>query len=179
MRPIIKPAPMLGAILAAGVCMGGFVALHARAHADVPDRPVLSGPPPAAVAKPYDTQQDAHAAVAAAFAEAKKSGRKVLLDFGGNWCPDCRIMAGILEAPEVEPWVKRHFVTVPIDVGRYDKNLDIEQRFNVPPKGVPTVLVVTADGKLLNPDAIKELTDARHMSPQAVVDLLVEWNKRG
>jgi thiol-disulfide isomerase/thioredoxin len=99
----------------------------------------------------------------------------VLLDFGGNWCPDCRMLAGVLELPQVHEWSSQHFETVYIDVGRYTKNTDIAQQYGIKLKAAPTVLVVTPDGKLLNGDNVFALADARSMSAQAVVDLLATW----
>jgi thiol-disulfide isomerase/thioredoxin len=139
--------------------------------------PVVPSAPATPVAHPYDETADAHAQVDAAFAEAKRSGRTVLLDFGGNWCPDCRILAGVLQEPPVADWVSNHFVVVKIDVGRRTKNMDISQRYGVTVKGVPTVLMVTSDGKLQNPDDPYGLADARSMSSQAVVDLLAKMAK--
>ena len=129
------------------------------------------------IATPYDTQADAHAAVSAAIAAARASGRKVMIDFGGNWCPDCRALAGVLASPEVKPWVDQGFVTVLVDVGRFKKNLDIAAQYGVKITAAPTVLIVTPDGKLLNKDNVFALADARYMSPQAVVDLLATWEK--
>jgi thiol-disulfide isomerase/thioredoxin len=129
------------------------------------------------VAAPYDTQADAHAAVDAAFAAARASGRKVMIDFGGNWCPDCRALAGVLVAPSVKPWVDQGFVTVLVDVGRFKKNMDIAEKYGVKINAAPTVLIVTPEGKLLNKDAVFALADARSMSAQAVVNLLAGWEK--
>jgi thiol-disulfide isomerase/thioredoxin len=129
------------------------------------------------VAAPYDTQADAHAAVDAAFAAARASGRKVMIDLGGNWCPDCRALAGVLASPQVKPWVDQGFVTVLVDVGRFKKNLDIAEKYGVKINAAPTVLIITPDGKLLNKDAVFALADARSMSAQAVVDLLAGWEK--
>jgi len=127
------------------------------------------------VAQPYDTTADAHAAVAAAFSAAHASGHKVLLDFGGNWCPDCRMLAGVLDMPQVQEWSKQHFETVYIDVGRFTRNIDIAQQYGIKLTAAPTVLVVTPDGKLLNANNVFALADARSMSAQAVVDLLASW----
>jgi thioredoxin 1 len=129
------------------------------------------------VKAPYDTTADAHAQVAAAFATAKETGRKVMLDFGGNWCPDCRMLAGVLDEAPVQAWTGAHFTTVLIDVGRETKNLDIAAKYGVKITAVPTVLVITPDGKLLNGDAPFALADARSWSQQAVVDLLAKWEK--
>jgi len=127
------------------------------------------------VAKPYDETADAHAAVAAAFTAAHASGHKVLLDFGGNWCPDCRMLAGVLDMPQVQTWSSQHFETVYIDVGRFTKNTDIAQHYGIKLTAAPTVLVVTQDGKLLNGKDVFALANARYMSAQAVVDLLASW----
>jgi thioredoxin 1 len=139
--------------------------------------PAVPGGPATPVAHPYDETADAHAQVDAAFAEAKRSGRTVLLDFGGNWCPDCRILSGVLLEPAVADWMSNKFVVVKIDVGRRTKNMDISERFGVTVKGVPTVLMITPDGKLQNPDDPYGLADARSMSSQAVVDLLAKMAK--
>jgi thiol-disulfide isomerase/thioredoxin len=143
-----------------------------------PDAPPQLAPGKATPEKaPYDTTADAHAQVAAAFATARTTGRKVLLDFGGNWCPDCRMLAGVLDVPQVHDWAGQHFTTVLIDVGRENKNLDIAAKYGVKITAVPTVLVITPDGKLLNGDAPFALADARSWSQQAVVDLLAKWEK--
>jgi thiol-disulfide isomerase/thioredoxin len=127
------------------------------------------------VAKPYDETADAHAAVTAAFTAARASGHKVLLDFGGNWCPDCRMLAGVLDMKQVQTWSSQHFETVYIDVGRFTKNTDLAQHYGIKLTAAPTVLVVTADGKLLNGNDVFALANARYMSAQAVVDLLATW----
>jgi thiol-disulfide isomerase/thioredoxin len=137
--------------------------------------PVLPPGKATPVAQPYDTTADAHAAVTAAFAAAHASGRKVLLDFGGNWCPDCRMLAGVLDMPQVQAWSNQHFETVYIDVGRFTRNTDIAQQYGIKLTAAPTVLVVTPDGKLLNRNDVFALANARSMSAQAVVDLLASW----
>ncbi len=148
--------------------------LLAGAAAPVPKLGDTPCPPAAA---PYDTEADAHAAVDAAFARAHANGHKVMLDFGGNWCPDCRALAGVLAAPAVAAWTADNYETVLVDVGRFKKNMDIAQRYGVKINAAPTVLVLTKDGKLLNQGKVFALADARYMSSQAVVDLLAGWQR--
>lgn len=127
---------------------------------------------------PYDEQADAKAAVAKAKAQAKREHKKLLIDFGGNWCPDCRILAGIIALPEVKSFVEKHFVEVTVNIGRYDKNGDIAAHYGFPDrlKGVPTVLIVDPrTDQVINKDKTFALTDARHMSPQALADWLAQW----
>ncbi|MFT3967161.1 MAG: thioredoxin family protein [Sphingobium sp.] len=126
---------------------------------------------------PYDEKADADRQVAAARARAKAEKKKLLIDLGGNWCPDCRVLAGVLELPEVKAFVKRHYVVVTVDVGRMDRNLQIPARYGVDKvKGVPAVLIVDPrTDKLLNEGRLFALADARHMTPQALADWLAQW----
>lgn len=124
---------------------------------------------------PYDEAADAKAAVAAGIAKAKASGKYLLLDFGGNWCPDCRVMAAVLELGEVAPAFKRNFELVTVDVGRFTKNLDIAAAYGVTVKAAPTVIILDQDGKFVNAGNPTALSNARAMTPQAIVDTIYGW----
>ena len=129
---------------------------------------------------PYNETADAHKDVAEAIARAKKAHKLVLIDLGGNWCPDCRIFAGTIALPDVAPWVKKHFEVVTVDVGRYTKNLDIGAAYGIDrPAGVPALFVVDPKtNKLINPTAsVTALRDARSQTPQALADWLAQWVK--
>jgi thiol:disulfide interchange protein len=128
---------------------------------------------------PYDSSTDAHAQVKAALARARRSGKPLLIDFGANWCADCRVLAGVLELREMRSWVARHFELVQVDVGQFDRNLDIPKRFSrTPMQAIPAVFVIDGrTGKLRNPGAELALGDARTMSPQAIADWLAKWTR--
>ena len=127
--------------------------------------------------RPYDESANADAAVNAAFVKARETHRRVMLDLGGNWCGDCRVLAGIMEQPEMKKFIAEHYVLVSVDVGRFNKNLQVPARFGFTQRlvGVPTVLVANADGSLVNKGDVFALADARHMTPQAVADWLAQW----
>jgi thiol-disulfide isomerase/thioredoxin len=124
---------------------------------------------------PYNEAADAGAEVTAAIARAQADHKFVLLDFGGNWCPDCRITAAALELPEVKPWLDKNFAVVKIDIGRLNKNLDIGDRYNVHVKAVPTIIILDRQGRMINAGNPAALKDARTMSAQAIVDTINDW----
>jgi len=128
---------------------------------------------------PYNEKADAVAAVDAAFARARKSGKRVLIDLGGNWCGDCIVLANIMQLKEMKPFIASHFEFVAVDVGRFDKNLAIPARFGITKRleGVPSVIIAEPDGKFVNEGKISALSDARHMTPQGVADWLAQWAK--
>jgi thiol-disulfide isomerase/thioredoxin len=127
---------------------------------------------------PYDEQADADKAVAKAKAAARKHGKLLLIDLGGNWCGDCRVLAGTLELPQVKAFVDKRYEFVAVDVGRFERNLQIPAHygFTTRLKGVPTLLVVDPKtDKLLNPNEVFALSSAGDMSPQALADWLARW----
>lgn len=126
---------------------------------------------------PYDEAADARADIARARDTARRNGRLLLIDLGGNWCPDCRILAATMRLPDLAPFLKQHYEIVSVDVGRFSKNMDIPRQFGARrPVGVPAVLIVEpSSGRLLNAGHETALADARSLSPQALADWLARW----
>ena len=127
---------------------------------------------------PYDEKADADAVIAAARARAIKAHKRLLIDLGGNWCLDCRILAGTVALPELRTFVDRHFEVVTIDIGRFDKNGQVAARYGVKGRlaGVPAVLIVDPKSdRLVNAGHETALADARSMNPQALADWLAQW----
>ena len=129
---------------------------------------------------PYNEAANADSDVAAAKARAKASGKLLLIDLGGNWCGDCRVLAGIMALPEMKAFMDAHYVEVAVDVGRFDRNLQVPAHYGITQRleGVPSVLVVdpTSD-TLINGGHIAALADARSMTPQAIADWLAQWTR--
>lgn len=126
---------------------------------------------------PYDETANAKAAFRTAMARATKAHKRLLVDLGGNWCGDCIALANFMRLPAIKAFVDAHYEVVTIDVGRFDRNLDIPAKFGFTErlKGVPMVLVVTPKGKLVNRDDVFATSDARHMTPQALADYLARY----
>ncbi|MBL6938830.1 MAG: thioredoxin family protein [Alphaproteobacteria bacterium] len=129
---------------------------------------------------PYDevaTPDQADAAVKAAFDRAKKSHRRVLIDLGGNWCGDCIVLSNLMQLPDLKPFVEKHFEVVVIDVGRFNKNLQVPARFGFTQRliGVPTIIIATPDGKLVNGRDVFAMASARDLTPQAIADWLAKY----
>ena len=129
---------------------------------------------------PYDEKAVANKTVAAAMVRAKRNHKLLLIDLGGNWCLDCRILAGTVETQPLKNWMSEHFEIVAVDVGRFDRNMQIPAQFGVKGRleGVPAVLIVDPKTKkLINSGRITALADARSMNPQALADWFAGWAK--
>ncbi|HKQ45060.1 MAG TPA: thioredoxin family protein [Rhizomicrobium sp.] len=126
--------------------------------------------------RPYDEAANADVQVAAAFARAQKSQKRVLIDLGGNWCPDCIVLTNLMKLPQMRRFMDRHYELVMVDVGRFNRNLQIPARFGIAKlRGVPALLIATPGGTLINKDNVFATTDARNMTPQAIADYLAKY----
>lgn len=129
---------------------------------------------------PYDEAADADALVAKAKAKAEARHQLLIVDLGGNWCGDCRVLAATMDLPELKRFVDSHYQVVEIDTGRFDKNLQIPAHYGITQRmeGVPSLLIIDPKtDKLLNEGHTAALADARSMSPQALADWLASWTR--
>jgi protein disulfide-isomerase len=118
---------------------------------------------------PYNEQADAKADVKQALVDAHQSNKPVLLVFGANWCEDCRALNGALKSEKNADLIKQSFNVVKIDVGHFDKNLDIDTVYGDPiKKGIPAVVVLSPDNEVLYSTKAGELADARRMNEDGV-----------
>ncbi len=165
--------PLFASLLALGLAVPVLAAPAPRVG--VSSFNALPQPLPA----PYNEKANAEAALKAALVRAKARNKLVLLDLGGNWCPDCRILAATMELPELKRFLARHYETVMVDIGRYDRNMQIPARYGiVKPAGVPSVLIIDPrTNKLVNAGKTTALADARSMTPQALADWLAGWTR--
>ncbi len=116
--------------------------------------------------------------VAAARARAIKGHKRLLIDLGGNWCLDCRLLAGVMELPQLRGFVARHFEVVTVDIGRFDQNMDVPAGYGLKGRlaGVPALLIVDPKtNRLVNRGRETALADARSLTPQALADWLAGW----
>ena len=129
---------------------------------------------------PYDEQANADRDVAKARRAALKHHKLLLIELGGNWCGDCRVLSGTLDLPSMKTFMDKHYEVATVDVGRFERNLHIPAHYGFKTRlvGVPTLLVVDPKtDRLLNPNDVFALSDAGSMSPQALADWLARWPK--
>jgi thioredoxin 1 len=120
---------------------------------------------------PYNEQADAKADVQRVVAEAKASNKPALLIFGANWCEDCRALDKSLKSEKNAALMAQEFRVVKVDVGRFDRNLDIANSYGNPiKKGIPAAVVISPKGDLIYATRAGELADARGMSESGIYD---------
>ena len=124
---------------------------------------------------PYDERADAKAQIKTAVAQAGQLKVPVLVVFGANWCADCRLLDTAFKTGSSAPLIDKNFIIVKVDVGRFDKNVDVADRYGVPlKKGIPAVAVLSPDGFVIYSTKGGELADARKMGETGIHDFFVK-----
>ena len=72
----------------------------------------------------------------------QKEGKKTVIIFGANWCPDVKVFDDILDMPIMTKLIKESLGILRIDVGDYDKNMHLmEYLGDSTQHGLPLVLI--------------------------------------
>jgi thiol:disulfide interchange protein len=124
----------------------------------------------------YPDPAHAKADLAAAIKTAAQSHKRVIVDFGGDWCGDCQVLDIYFHNAENRPILDSNFVLVHINIGRMDENLDIAEQYGIPVTlGVPALAVLSDKGKLLYGQRGGEFKSMRRMESSEVTKFLVQW----
>ena len=96
-------------------------------------------------------------------------GKQPVIIFGGNWCPDCRILEGTLAMPTIKKFLQQHYQVMHIDIGRYDRNMELMDHLNIESKkGVPRVVILDLEKNIVNSSTSSEWTTARDRKQQEI-----------
>jgi thioredoxin 1 len=124
----------------------------------------------------YPDPGQARADVAGAIKTAARTHRRILLDFGGNWCGDCQVLDLYFHDARNKPILDANFVLVEINIGNEDANLDIAGKYGIDvKKGVPALAVLSERGTLLYSQKDHQFSAMRTMQSSAVTEFLVKW----
>jgi thiol-disulfide isomerase/thioredoxin len=131
----------------------------------------------------YDIHADGARQIGAALAQARAGNKRVLVEFGANWCIWCRRLHNTMESdPAVSAKLADSFVVVLIDVNRHHgpaRNPDLILKYGNPVRlGIPVLLVLDADGRLLTTEDSGNLEEGDHHSPRKILEFLGQWSAK-
>lgn len=126
----------------------------------------------------YSETADPKADIAAGLAQARKEHKRVLLDFGGDWCGDCQVLDIYFHQSPNDELLSKNYVLVHVWIGHIDRNLEYPEKYGVPiKKGVPALAVLDEKGTTLYSQKTGEFEDMRHMDASSVTAFLEKWKR--
>lgn len=124
----------------------------------------------------YPEPTQASIDLAAALKTAASQHKRILLDFGGNWCGDCHVLEIYFHDAANRSLLDANYVLVPVNIGHGDANLDIAARYGVPiDKGVPALAVLDPSGQVVYSQRKGEFAAMRKLDSASVTTFLQQW----
>ncbi|HEX7572605.1 MAG TPA: thioredoxin family protein [Bacteroidota bacterium] len=123
----------------------------------------------------FDPARDAANDIRLAVTEARTSGRRVLLDVGGDWCIWCRRLDTLFTAHrELVEYRDAHYVVVKVNWSKENKNEGVLSRYPAV-SGYPHLFVLGSDGSLVHSQDTGALEKGRGHDPEKVMAFLKKW----
>ncbi len=124
----------------------------------------------------YPSPEQASTDIQSALDAAAKDHKRVILEFGGNWCFDCHVLDAAFRSPAMSPLVEANYHVVHVNIGQFDKNLDLTKKYDTPlDKGVPALAVLDPDGKVVYSQKQGEFESSARLDPQDLIQFLEKW----
>jgi thiol:disulfide interchange protein len=123
----------------------------------------------------FDPARDAEKDLREAVALAGKSGRRVLMDVGGEWCVWCRRLDTLWATNAgLRAYRDSNYVTLKVNWSPENKNVALLSKY---PKihGYPHFFVLEKDGAFLHSQDTGELEKGKGHDPEKVMAFLKTW----
>lgn len=121
----------------------------------------------------YSETASPAADISAAIVRAQREHKRIILDFGGNWCGGCQLLDLYYHRSPNAELLAKYFILIHVNIGHMDANVDIAKKYNVPiTKGVPALALLDSHGKLLYSEHDKEF---EYASMSDITEFLNRW----
>lgn len=132
---------------------------------------LFSSPAIIAADNPYNETADARLDIKQALTQTAPTKVPVIIVFGANWCGDCKMLDIAMKSGASAALLARDFKIVKVDVGHWDKNLDVAKEYEVPlEKGIPAVAIISPKNEVLYITKEGELANARSMGDNGIYE---------
>ena len=129
----------------------------------------------------YDPQFDALADVDSALNTARATGKRVLIEFGGQGHPDCgKLYDALRENAELSARLRDGFVLVLVDTDYPDAGQIVYKKYAPPTsrKGLPALCVLNPDGTVRHIDDTADLKTGDDYDIDKLKSFLEKWSRR-
>lgn len=127
--------------------------------------------------KLYNPEANAQADIASAVAKAKKEGKHVFIQVGGNWCPWCIAFHKLVDAtPELKTLLQDNYETVLVNYSKENKNEAVMASLGYPGRfGYPVFVILDSNGQRLHTQNSAYLEEGKGHSVKKVSEFLTGW----
>jgi thioredoxin-related protein len=125
--------------------------------------------------KKYDPSRNADKDIKDAIVEAQRTGKRILLEVGGDWCRWCHIMDDYFDKnPNLTASRDANFITVKINFSPENENEKVLSKYPKIP-GYPHLIVLDTNGMLLHSQNTSELEQGESYNLGKFTEFLKKW----
>ena len=131
----------------------------------------------ASMKKIYDEDLDPMAQIDEALELARGTGRLVMCQVGGNWCPWCIRFADFITSDnEIRAFVEKNFVYIHVNTSKEHKNVEVMKRLGNPGRfGYPVFVLLDHEGHVLHIQNSSYLEQEKSYDRKKVLDFFRNW----
>ena len=128
--------------------------------------------------KKFDSKRDPADDLRAATAQAQRTGKRILVDVGGDWCMYCLEMDQLFQQHrELSELRDDNFIVMLVYYGSENRNEAFLSRYGKP-RAIPHVYVLDKHGALLHSQGLADLrADGRYI-PDKMRAFLLAWAEK-
>lgn len=128
----------------------------------------------------YNPGENADSALNKAIADAKKSGKYVFVQIGGNWCKWCLLFHDfITNDKQVDSLIKSSFVVLHLNFSPENKNKDLLTDLGFPQRfGFPVFCILDENGMRIHTQNSAYLEEGDGYNKNKVMEFLSSWSPK-
>jgi len=128
----------------------------------------------------YKPNEKAEAEITRAVSDAKRSGKHVLIQIGGNWCIWCaRFHEFVIKDAQLDSLMNTNYVVYHLNYSKENYNAKLLTKYNFPQRfGFPVFLILDGEGNLRHTQNSWYLEDGKtSYEREKVKSFFTEWSK--
>lgn len=126
----------------------------------------------------YRPDADAEQDIQQAVAQAKREGKHVMLQIGGNWCIWCKYFHELVTNNDrLHAQMNQSYVVVHVNYDKKDKDLPLWERLGYPQRfGFPVFVILNGKGERIHTQNSAYLEEGKGHSVEKVAEFLGHWS---
>ena len=130
--------------------------------------------------KLYNPEENAKQGIADAVQVAKKSGKHVFIQVGGNWCIWCaRFNEFTTNDKSIDSLVNENYIVYHLNYSKENENKEIMEKYKFPQRfGFPVFLILNGEGNLIHTQSSWYLEAGKSYDKEKVMTFFGDWSPK-